>query len=346
MLNLSVIISVCFACCLASTCDGNPEEKRGWGDSARCWWSPGCQPECGGFKPNLCGFKNSLQSQLYGQHIAAKTVLQAVSSHWSDDDPSKALVMSFHGPSGVGKSHLSNLIVKNMYGAGVNSPFARKFHSEYVFKDPNKASDYRDELQLWIKTNVSKCARSIFIFDELGFMPEGIIDGLKPFLEPQPMFNGVDYRKSIFIFISNVGGKEITKHCYSITNKGKSRDSITLSELQTVLQSSAYEQENGLRNSGIVKKNLIDHYVPFLPLAEEHVRECILNEIERIRPTEKYRENLFDKVLNELQWHSGVYNEITINRYAPAEISEKPSKLMYSASGCTNVASKVALHFR
>jgi len=206
-------------------------------------------------------------------------VLQALSSHWLNDDPSKALVMSFHGLTGVGKSHLANLIVKNMYGSGLTSPFAHKFHSGFVFNDQKKVFTYKDQLKEWIQTNVSRCERSVFIFDDVDEMPEGIVDSLKPFLEPQPFVKindvALDFRKSIFIFISNVGGMEIAKHFFSVVNTGKQRESIELSDLRWVLRGSIKEQKSGLRNSVIETKHLIDHYVPFFPLTEKLVRKCI-----------------------------------------------------------------------
>ena len=315
----------------------------------RCWWySDGFRPECGGFKPDKLELKWDLDSQVYGQHIATQTVFNAISSHWSNDDPSKALVLSFHGPPGVGKTHLSNLIVKNMYCSGLKSPFAHRFYAGYVFDDPNKISLYKDQLQNWIQTNVSRCERSIFIFEEVDQMPEGIIDSIKLFVESQPTvkINNVylNFRKSIFIFVSNIGSSEIKEQCIS----AKQRESIQLADLRPKLRSSALENKNGLQRSAIVKHNLIDHYVPFLPLTEDHVRECTINEISRVNPRLKYRREFFEKVLNELEWYSGMENEVILpNRCAPAHALETRctnSVIIYSVSGCTKVASIVALY--
>jgi hypothetical protein len=37
-------------------------------------------------------------------------------------------------------------------------------------------------IQAWIKGNVTECATSLFIFDEIDKMPPGVIDGIKPFI--------------------------------------------------------------------------------------------------------------------------------------------------------------------
>ena len=37
----------------------------------------------------------------------------------------------------------------------------------------------------------------------------------------------------------------------------------------------AFNEQSALRKSGTIESKLIDHYVPFLPLEEKHVIECI-----------------------------------------------------------------------
>ena len=59
----------------------------------------------------------------------------------------------------------------------------------------------QDQLRDWIKGNTSICSRSLFIFDEMDKMPEGLLDVIKPFLDHHPEINGVDYRKTTFIFL-------------------------------------------------------------------------------------------------------------------------------------------------
>lgn len=57
------------------------------------------------------------------------------------------------------------------------------------------------QLRSWIQGNVSKCERSLFVFDEVDKMPAKLIDALKPFIDHYEYLEGVDFRKSIFIFL-------------------------------------------------------------------------------------------------------------------------------------------------
>lgn len=62
----------------------------------------------------------------------------------------------------------------------------------------------------WIRGNVSECAQNLFIFDEIDKIPEGVIDAIKPFIDYHESIHGIDFRRSIFIFLSNTGGRDIT----------------------------------------------------------------------------------------------------------------------------------------
>ena len=60
---------------------------------------------------------------------------------------------------------------------------------------------YQDRLREMIEKQISKCERSLFIFDEIDKMPGGLIDTIKPYLDYHEALSGVDYRHAIFIFL-------------------------------------------------------------------------------------------------------------------------------------------------
>jgi chromosomal replication initiation ATPase DnaA len=83
--------------------------------------------------------QNILDKQLFGQHLAADIVLNALRSHLNDEDPSKALVLSFHGWAGSGKTHLAELIMKSLYKEGTESKFVKFYMASYHFPDPTES---------------------------------------------------------------------------------------------------------------------------------------------------------------------------------------------------------------
>ncbi|CAL8239312.1 unnamed protein product [Gadus morhua 'NCC'] len=183
------------------------------------------------------GLKDDLARNLFGQHIASEVIMKAVTGFINNDNPKKPLVLSFHGSSGVGKNLASQLIVKNLYKQGMDSRFVHYFNSVAHFPDHGQVETYKSQLQHWIRGNVTNCAHSLFIFDEMKNMHPGIIDGLKPFMDYVHKLDGVSYRKAIFIFLSNDGGEIIRRTTFDFLITGKERQKLKLEDLETDISS-------------------------------------------------------------------------------------------------------------
>lgn len=52
-----------------------------------------------------------------------------------------------------------------------------------------------------VEKGVNECRCSLFIFEDINAMSSEVFDSLKPYLQDYEDLNGIDYRKSIFIFI-------------------------------------------------------------------------------------------------------------------------------------------------
>uniref|UniRef100_A0A3B3DJX3 Torsin n=1 Tax=Oryzias melastigma TaxID=30732 RepID=A0A3B3DJX3_ORYME len=243
-----------------------------------------CRPEWISF--NKTGLKTDLDSKLFGQHLASRIILRAVSGFMSNDNPKKPLVLSLHGWTGTGKNFVSQLIAENIYKEGMNSKFVHVFTSTLHFPHPSLISTYKSQLQQWIKGNVSNCERSMFIFDEMDKMHPGLIDSIKPYLDYYDKLDGVSYRKSIFIFLSNAGGERIVETALDFWRGGRAREEIELKDLETSVSLSIFNNENsGFFRTSLIDKNLVDFFVPFLPLEYSHVVQCAMAEM-KIRASE------------------------------------------------------------
>lgn len=139
-----------------------------------------------------------------------------------------------------------------------------------------------------MENSVKDCPKSLFIFDEVDSMSAGVFDAITSLLDYHEKIDGVDFRKSIFIFLSNHGGVEISDKLYELYRKNLSREQTTLNNFEEVLELVVFNKEGGLQFSKPIEKSLIDHYIPFLPLEKKHIRQCIDAEFQRlnIRPSE------------------------------------------------------------
>ena len=92
----------------------------------------------------------------------------------------------------------------------------------------------------------------------------------------------------------------------------------------------AFNEQGGLQHASIIDRSLIDVYVPFLPLEQSHVRQCVEKELED-RAVQKTRiaSNFIDQVVSELSfWPSDtkVFASAGCKR-----VGQKVDELLYDA---------------
>ncbi|KAA0706661.1 Torsin-1A Dystonia 1 protein [Triplophysa tibetana] len=88
-------------------------------------------------------FKEDLWKSLYGQDIALETILKAVTWFMKNPDPPKPLVLSLHGPTGVGKSYVVKIIARNIYEMGEKSKHFHTFIASYHFYNKSEVAIYK-----------------------------------------------------------------------------------------------------------------------------------------------------------------------------------------------------------
>ncbi|XP_072227361.1 torsin family 1 isoform X2 [Leuresthes tenuis] len=270
---------------------------------------------------NATGLRIDLENKLFGQHIASRIILKAVNGFMNNDNPKKPLVLSLHGWTGTGKNFVSKLIAESVYKEGMHSKFVHVFTSELHFPHQSQSAIYKSQLQQWIKGNVTNCERSMFVFDEMDKMHPGLIDSIKPYLDYYDKLDGVSYRKSIFIFLSNAGGENIVQTALDFWRAGRDREEIELKDLETALSLSVFNNnKSGFFHTSLIDKNLVDFFVPFLPLEYKHVVQCAMAEMKG----------------RELQQDRGVADKVARDLvYFPK------SDRVFSVKGCKTIESKL-----
>jgi torsin-1 len=242
-----------------------------------------------------------LQDNLFGQHLVLATVPKLVHAHLSKKQPQKPLVLSFHGTTGVGKNYVSNLLTDLIYQKGSRSQFVHLFVSRIHFPHESKLNEYKSQLQAYITKSVKLCSHSLFIFDEASDLPSGLIDAIKPFLDNNEHVDGVDYRRAIFIFLSNAGTKRIHRFTKEHIESGRSREDIQLKDLEKELTIAVYNEKGGFFDAKLIDHNLFSAFIPFMPLQREHVRLCIKKYI-GITYKVHNTEEIVNKVISQLDF--------------------------------------------
>ncbi|KAM9858801.1 prosalusin isoform 2-T2 [Aulostomus maculatus] len=242
-----------------------------------CTISDSC--ECD-FKPNIRDLEWDLYRNLFGQHLAQDIVSEEVAKFLQNKSPERPLVLSFHGSSGTGKTLVSSMLGNHLYGSAMSSPYVHQFIPTLHFPLANEVQAYREGLRRWVQGNLTECARSVFIFDEMEKMPPGLIDILEPFLGPSHVVFRTNYRKAIYIFISTTGEDAINQLALQHRQAGRDREEIRLEDLEEAVAHSVYSSNtSGFFNSSIIQQKLITRFVPFLPLTRLHVERCIRSQL-------------------------------------------------------------------
>jgi len=262
----------------------------------------------------------SLEKDVYGQHIAIEMVLKAVSDH-IEKKSNKPLVMSFHGWTGTGKTYVFKKIVESIFSRKNSSSFVHLWNCQSQFSGKNKVIEHSKQINKWVISNVSeRCDKSVFVFDEADHMPATLLDTLVPFLN-EKTYNGIDFSKTIFIFLSNVGGEEIAEELYTRLMRGFKRNEVNLNDLNKAVMKMAILGKTGFENSTIIKNKLIDVLVPFFPLELEHVGLCVKDSIKKL----DISLDVYPKVMNEIKKNLN---------WIPNHFDYKP---IFSESGCKKI---------
>ncbi|XP_023143794.2 prosalusin [Amphiprion ocellaris] len=232
------------------------------------------------FKPNIRDLEWDLYKNVFGQHLVQDVVSEEVARFLQNKSPDRPLVLSFHGSSGTGKTMVSSMLGNHLYGSAMSSPYVHQFIPTLHFPSAQRVNRYRNELRSWVQGNLTECARSVFIFDEMEKMPPGLIDVLEPFLGPSHIVFRTNYRKAIYVFISTTGQEVIYKVALENRQAGREREEIELMDLQDALREAVYsDNTSAFFQSSIIQQNLITRFVPFLPLTRCHVQRCVRSQL-------------------------------------------------------------------
>ena len=270
----------------------------------------GLPPLCGGWrKGRVDAMSKELGRRLFGQPMAGD-VVEALREHVNNPNPVTPLSMSFHGDTGVGKTFVAlDFIEKELRGRG--SLFGNgvlTLHGGTITNRCHKdVKCAKQELSKKIKEVVSGCPTSLIVIDEVEDLEPMAIDAVASLLDNYDSVEGVDYRRCVFIFTSNMGIDAIKRVMFKHIDAGKPRSSLKHADFDQVIGRAAFTGAggtNGFLNSQLLNKHRIDRFVVFLPLFKEHVRLCLGAALER------YAEDHAHVVFRSLTWTDEVVEEM------------------------------------
>ncbi|CAG0903158.1 unnamed protein product [Cyprideis torosa] len=261
--------------------------------------------------------RSSLKYEVEGQHIVAEILPSVLQNHVTNEKPSRALTLIFHGSTGTGKNYVADRVVEAMFRDGLNSKYYHKYLGYH------HASRGEAFLRNFVESAVKACPRALFVFDELELVPEGLLDRLSTYVQGHDKVEGVSYRQATFIFLVNSGHKHIVETTVQAFRDGRDRRSITYKSLEEKLHNESFVESGAFQFSHLLSNHLVSYSFPFLPLERNHVRGCIRREFKKQNDGE-FQEEDVEEVMDYMS-------------FMPSDIQQ------FSETGCKRVREMVEL---
>lgn len=257
---------------------------------------------------------------MFGQAEAVNSLMSHLKDYLSTYVHNKPLVVSLHGPTGVGKSHLGRLLARH-FRSVVGETLVLQYY--VLHHCPQEADAVRcvHNLSAVISEMVKRAEEEekipLFIFDEVEHMHREILDALWQFVNSK---HSNEHLNAIYLLLSNLGQEHITK--YMLHNSSSMSAALPASGRHSNL---VKELTPVLRNT-LERLHLLWMEADILPLGlleKSHVMECFLDEMSR---EGFYPEHTnIERLAGELEYYSEVGGH------------------EYSQTGCKQVVAKVNL---
>lgn len=245
-----------------------------------------------------------------GQREAVDGLLSHLRDYLSMYAHSKPLVVSLHGPTGVGKSYLGRLLARH-FRSVVGEAMVLQYYVLHHCPQEAEAPRCARNLSAVITETVTRAEEEekipLFVFDEVEHMHGEILDALWRAVASR---DSNEYQNTIYLLLSNLGQERIVKHALH----NSSSVSMATSASGAALADALAKHHALWREAEIIPLNLLE---------KAHVVECFLYEMtqEGFYPD---RANV-ERLAAELEYYPEVGGR------------------QYSQTGCKQVVAKVNL---
>eukprot|EP00049_Salpingoeca_infusionum_P001915 m.51985 g.51985 ORF g.51985 m.51985 type:complete len:411 (+) comp11276_c0_seq1:129-1361(+) len=220
----------------------------------------------------LANNTNKCELGIFAQDMPLHTISLAISEFLARPQASKPLTLVLAGPNGVGKTMTERRLRDILHKKTIWSDARKGFQ---VFNGGHVGDSNPSYLVEAIGKQIKDCPTSIIVIDELQFLPVPTIEALAIFFDSaqpvrvSPTLN-VDASKSIFLFTTNSMFALINARTKSLL-KTKKRNELKYFDFEDILKQGFAESST----SWLSYKNLMDYYIPLLPVTLEDAKQFI-----------------------------------------------------------------------
>ncbi|GAB9463183.1 hypothetical protein Gpo141_00000653 [Globisporangium polare] len=243
--------------------------------------------------------RSYLHTHLKAQDRALESVVAAIEawefSRTSSKDRSP-LVLAITGPTGTGKTEMSNLLAESVFKRRTRLPNSEKHIASglLVFRGEdfsdnftNPVTEYHTQIKTRLAEHLHHCSgKAVVVIDEVQKVIPHTLDVLMEALSSRAQFtyykNGIsrkiDTSNVIFVLVSDIGVVEM-EH---VMIQYEKRSDVPMATLEKVVKSALDAQWKRL-NFG----KMINQVIPFLPFEQVHIAQIITLKLSQL--DENYR---------------------------------------------------------
>jgi ATP-dependent Clp protease ATP-binding subunit ClpA len=278
---------------------------------------------------------------LVGQEHALTQLHDLVCDHLSNTRPLKPLVVSLHGPVGVGKSSWHGLLAESLYNMtgqpgredscedGLCPGYRVVFGTDWVAAESSQQASL---LRSSVVSHLTRHPESVLVIEEFDKSSCESRALLRQLLDKGVVGNTSAVR-SIIVLEANAGSLQLFK----LMNDAGSRASLSVERMHRALKDVVYQawSRDGCEDAIDTQKLLssVDVFVPFLPLERSHVRGVADMQLRERRKIGIARGDFLS-----LEWDDAVLDLLTDK----CEFERGPDGVLYSVEGAKEVRNVLA----
>lgn len=232
------------------------------------------------FAPGACErLEPFLASRIVGQELALSQIGDAICDHLAAPEPPRPLVLSLHGPPGVGKSMFHQLAAQALYNRHIRGDLrcpGLDCAGYKVLYGMDYTADERQQqhgaLRAALLEHLRQAPESLLVIEEYDKLDCSMRGFFRQLLESGQVAN-VTLNRAIVVLESNLGYLEL----HDLLLKAKDRSRISPEQAQRVLKDMVFARwlaEGCEERSDTLKMvGLVSFFLPFFPLERRHIRQ-------------------------------------------------------------------------
>ena len=264
------------------------------------------------FVPDACsGFDPYLSSKIVGQDLALRQISDAVCDHLASPSPRKPLVLSIHGPPGVGKSLFHQEAARALYSTAPHPDLrcpgpdcaGYKVLFGLDFSENDRQAQHA-ALRASMYDHMKLTTNGFLIIEEYDKLDCTMRGFFRHLLEGGEVGN-ISLSRSIVVLESNTGYTSL----HGMLKKAGKREKISSEDAQRELKDVVLKQwlaeDCEQRTDTLKMVRLVDFFLPFFPLEKQHIESLFQMRLKGMA------QDLGKQRLGMLQWDKSVVDFLT-----------------------------------